>query len=424
MQRLRTNLEPLFMTPSENRSYSLLHLSPAWKTGAAAEHTWAKCVQGQVVSSGRGTLAGFSKDVNNLPVIVAMPAQQGHTSQHSCGKLSKRQRTAAQKHLLLPYLSTHEQDYHVVWQSFKTEMAAIAFNKSLLTTCIASLKEAGIEPDCITLDALLLPGAAGLTIMQTEYGFLLTVPFKGTFAIQHMLLGLVLADAGMAAVKQLTLVGKFTSDNLEQLTALGLPIQHVSEKGTHSASLLAPEYQTTTLNLLQKRLPVDAMLAPKEGFQLYWATWAMGVVALICAQLLITNNNTRDTIEQVQQGQITAYNKVFTQQITALPLAKLRQQVATIRPQDPIQQPLKLMLAFQQQVASLHAQKTGQEIHVHKLSYELGELQLQLETTPPWNWQAETRQVKAGYKLAWAPLTEHTGWLTVTIVQNISKGGG
>jgi type II secretory pathway component PulL len=400
------------------KNFYLLHLSHRWDLESEAIHYWAQLLDGHICASGQGSLEEFANQKTNLPVVVAMPAQQGYASKHPAQTLSRRQRIAAQKHLLTPAMSAPEEKYHAVWQADQRDMTAVAINTTTLMACLSYLNDFGIEPVCLTLDVLLLPELGDLVIAQTHYGCLIRSSVIGCCAVSHPIIDLVLSDSALSATKEVTLVGRCDEHLIARLSALGLTNRHEEPYTSHLVTILALGYHKKTLNLLNKRPKGTIKPKLKKSFTLYWIILALSSALLTCAYLLINNNRIQNAIAQIQKNQITQYNQVLApQHIDSLALLHLKEQIAKIlstrRAPESL---LPLMLGFQQHIASRHLKKTAKEIIIHQIDYKDEQLKLQLETAPQWSLPSNTQQAEHSLAFDWKPLTENKGWLTVTLV--------
>ena len=400
------------------KSFYLLHLSHHWDLEPKAIHYWAQSFDGKICALGQGSLEEFANQKTNVPVVVAMPAQQGYSSKHPAQKLSRRQRIAAQKHLFTPAMSAPEEKYHAVWQVEQHDMTAVAIKTTTLVACLSYLNDYCIEPSCVTLDALLLPDLGDLVIAQTHYGCLIKSSAIGCCAVSHPIIDLVLSDSTLDATKEVTLVGKCDEHFITRFSTLGLTNNHIEPHTLNIAAILASGYNKKTLNLLNKRLILGGKTKLKKSFSLYWIIWALSSVSLACAYLFITNNRIQDTIVKIQQNQIAQYNQVLApQNIDSLALLHLKEQIAKMSSTRRVPESLiPLMLGFQQHIASRHLKKTAEEIIIHQIDYKDEQLKLQLETAPQWSLPSNIRQAGHDFSFDWKPLTENIGWLTVTLI--------
>lgn len=400
------------------KSFYLLHLSHYWGLESEGIHYWAQVLDGNTCATGHGSLAEFANQKTNLPVVVAMPAQQGYSSKHPAQKLNRRQRVAAQKHLLTPAMSAHEEKYHSVWQTKNDEIAAVAIKTTTLVACLDWLSDVGIEPLCVTLDALLLPDLDDLVIAQTDYGCLIRSSSIGCCAVSQQFIDLVLSGKILEGTQEVSVLGTCDEAFIASLSALSVAHTHVEPHTSNIAAILALGYNKKTLNLLNKKITGVGKTKIKESLSIYWMIWALSSALLACAYLLITNDRIQGSIVQLQQDQIARYNHILApQHIDSDALIHLKEQMAKILStrKDP-ETLLPLILGFQQHVASRYLKKTSEELIIHQVQYKDGQLRLQLETAPQWSLPNSILHGAHNLAFDWKPLSGRMGWLTVTLI--------
>ena len=370
-------------------TYALMHLAISQNEPAAVTCSWALVKSGNLISSGEGTLEAAAQACAGYRLAVALPGRQAVVTQVKLPTRNQQQRQAALPYVLQPLVAEPVADLHLAWQAQGQKLHVIGMHRDTLAVYQQQLAAAGLQPDWITPDALLLPWQAGQAYLwASETDCLLRYGKHRVLACNRALLGDYMAlvqtsepttsKTGQDSM-ELTLDGP-AADQAKQVLDQHQSIHTRSPTDPVGpiAALLGRQFKPGQVINLSRRTS-----HPLARINISWHCWRWPIILGSClmlawlVQLWLHNQQLQLKWQHAQQYQEDLYQEAVPNEARVTnPIRQLKAKLAQLPASADGGDLLSLLHIYHQ---LLQQQPPGIPLVLQQLDYKPGQLTLTLQ---------------------------------------------
>ena len=400
-------------------TYAVMHLAISQDEPASVTCSWALVKSGNLISSGEGTLEAAARACAGYRLAVALPGRQAIVTEVKLPTRNQQQRQAALPYVLQPLVAEPVADLHLAWQAQGQQLHVVGMHRDTLAVYQQQLAAAGLQPDWITPDALLLPWQAGQAYLwASETDCLLRYGKHRVLACNRALLGDYIAlvqtsepttsETGLDSM-ELILDGP-AADQAKQVLDQHQSIRTRSPADPVGsiAALLGRQFKPGQVVNLSRRTS-----HPMTRINISWHRWRWPMILGSClmlawlVQLWLQNQQLQLQWQHAQQYQEDLYRQAIPDETRLTnPITQLKAKLAQLPASADGGDLLNLLHIYHQ---LLQQQPRGISLVLQQLDYKPGQLTL-------------TLQIQKGMQLTQAMAQT---WPTVDIdLQQSSTDGG